>query len=105
VVRGAAVVPDPRRPPTILAAGGAGPAGDAWVDVLRTAFGGNVVRQADIHQCAPDRVRNADLIVLSMAADAGAQAGFGTIVQMLKECVRPVLFVPSADGILERSSS
>jgi hypothetical protein len=64
-----------------------------------------VVRQADIHQCAPDRVQNADLIVLSMAADVGAHARFGAIVQVLKECVHPVLFVPSADGIFERSSS
>jgi nucleotide-binding universal stress UspA family protein len=105
VVPAAAVVPDTRRAPTILAAGGDGAAADAWVDVLRTTFGGNVVRQADIHQCAPDRVQNADLIVLSMAADVGAHARLGAIVQVLKECVHPVLFVPSADGIFERSSS
>jgi hypothetical protein len=105
VVPAAAVVPDTRRATTILAAGGDGAAADAWVDVLRTTFGGNVVRQADIHQCEPNRVQNADLIVLSMAADVGAHAQFGAIVQVLKECVHPVLFVPSADGIFERSSS
>ena len=105
VVPAAAVVPDTRRAPTILAAGGDGTAADAWVDVLRTTLGGQVVRQADIHQCAPDRVQNADVIVLSMPADVGAHARFGAIVQVLKECVHPVLFVPSADGIVERSSS
>jgi hypothetical protein len=105
VVPAVAVVPDTRRAPTILAAGGDGTAADAWVDVLRTTLGGQVVRQADIHQCAPDRVQNADVIVLSMPADVGAHARFGAIVQVLKECVHPVLFVPSADGIFERSSS
>ena len=105
VVPAAAVVPDMRRAPTILAAGGDATAADAWVDVLRTALGGRVVRQADIHQCAPDRVHDADVIVLSMAADVGADARFGAIVQVLKECVHPVLFVPSADRIFERSSS
>lgn len=105
VVPAAADVPDMRRTPTILAAGGDGAAADTWVDVLRTTLGGNVVREADIHQCPPDRVRNADLIVLSMAADVGAHARFGAIVQVLKECVHPVLFVPSAHRILERSSS
>jgi nucleotide-binding universal stress UspA family protein len=104
VVPAAAVVPDPRRAPTILVAGGDG-AADAWVDVLSTTFGGNVVRQADIHQCAPDRVQNADVIVLSMPADVGAHAQFGAIVQVLRECVHPVLFVPSANGIFERSPS
>ena len=105
VVPAAAVVPDTRRAPTILAVGGDGAAADAWVDVLRTTLGGQVVRQADIHQCAPDRVQNADVIVLSMAADVGAHARFGAIVQVLKECLHPVLFVPSAHGTLERSSS
>ena len=105
VVPAAAVVPDTGTAPTILAAGADGAAADAWVDVLRTSLGGNVVREADIHQCAPDRVRNADLIVLSMSTDVGAHARFGPIVRVLKECVHPVLFVPLADGIVERSSS
>jgi nucleotide-binding universal stress UspA family protein len=105
VVPAAAVVPATRPAPTILAAGGDGTAADAWVDVLRMTLGGHVVRQADIHQCAPDFVQNADVIVLSMAAAVGAHARFGAIVQVLKECVQPVLFVPSADGIFERSSS
>jgi nucleotide-binding universal stress UspA family protein len=105
VVPAAAVVPDTLRAPTILAAGGDGGAADAWVDVLSTALGGNVVRHADIHQCAPDHLQHADLIVLSMAADVGAHSQFGAIVQVLKECVHPVLFVPSADGISGKNSS
>ena len=32
-------------------------------------------------------------------------ASFGAIVQVLKECVHPVLFVPSTGGIVERSLS
>ena len=50
-------------------------------------------------------LKMADVIVPSMAADVGAHARFGAIVQVLNECVHPVLFVPSADGIFERSSS
>ena len=38
-------------------------------------------------------------------ASASALKGFGAIVQVLKACVHPVLFVPSVDGIFERSSS
>jgi hypothetical protein len=41
--------------------------------------------------------------VLSMPADNDTH--FRAIVQVLKECVHPVLFVPSTDGILERSTS
>jgi nucleotide-binding universal stress UspA family protein len=105
VVPAGAVVPDRGRAPTILAAGGDGAVADAWVDVLRTTFGAHVVRQVDIHQCVPDRLQNADVIVLPMATDVGAPARFAAIVQVLKECVHPVLFVPSAGGTVERSSS
>jgi nucleotide-binding universal stress UspA family protein len=105
VVPAGAIVAETRRPLTILAAGGGVAEVDAWVDVLRTTFGGNVVRSLDIHHCAPDRLQNTDLVVLSMAADSDTQAQFAAIGQVLKECVHPVLFVPSADGIFERSSS
>ena len=54
---------------------------------------------------SPDRVENGDRIVQSMAADVGAHGRFGVIVQVVKECVHPGLFAPSADGIFERSSS
>ncbi len=95
---------DVRRPPTILSAGGEGAAADAWADVLRTAFGGSVVRSLDIHQCAPDRLQHADLIVLSMPGGAN-YSQLRSITHVLKECVHPVLFVPSFEGIAERSSS
>ena len=105
VVPAGAVVPDTHRAPTILAAGCDDGAAEAWVDVLRTALGGRVVWSPEIHQCAPDRLQNADLIVLSMQSDGGPHSQADAIVQLLKECVHPVLFVPSVDGIVERSSS
>jgi nucleotide-binding universal stress UspA family protein len=102
VVPVGAGVPEARRPLTILAAGSDVGAG-AWVDVLSSTFAGTVVRSPDIHQCAPDRLQNTDVIVLSMPADSGTH--FGAIVQVLKECVHPVLFVPSTEGTFERSTS
>ena len=105
VVPVAAVVPDTRRPLTILAAGPDAGASDAWVDVLKSTFGGNAVRAPDVHQCAPDHLQNTDLIVLAMPAQSDIDAQFSAIVQVLKECAQPVLFVPSADGVFERSSS
>ena len=104
VVPAGAIVPETGRPLTILAAGGDIAEAAAWVDVLRRTFGGNVVRSPDIHQCAPDRLENTDLIVLSIATGTDAHAQLGAIVQVLKECVHPVLFVPSASGMFERSS-
>jgi len=102
VVPAGAGVPD-TRPVTILAAGGDVGVADAWVEVLRSTFGGTVVRSPDIYHCAPDRLQNTDLIVLSMPTDSDTH--FGAIVQVLKACVHPVLFVPSTDGIVERSLS
>lgn len=105
VVAAGAMVPETRRPLTILAAGGDVAEADAWVDVLRSTFGGNVVRSLDIHQCAPDRLQNTDLIVLSVTSGSGTQPQLAPIVQVLKECVHPVLFVPSAAGNFGRGSS
>jgi hypothetical protein len=45
---------------------------------------------------------NAHLIVMSMPV--GNDTHFGAIVQVLKECVHPASFVPSSDGIVERST-
>jgi nucleotide-binding universal stress UspA family protein len=104
VVPAGAIVPQTRHPLRILAAGGELAEVDAWIDVLRSTFGGHVVRSPDIHQCAPDRLQNTDLIILSMAAGTDTHAHLGAIVQVLKECVHPVLFVPSASGMSERSS-
>ena len=103
VVPAGAVVPETRDPLRILAAGGDVAEVDAWADVLRSTFGGSVVRLKDIHECAPDRLQNADLIVLSMATSTDTHAQ--PIVQILKECIHPVLFIPSASGMFERSSS
>jgi nucleotide-binding universal stress UspA family protein len=103
VVPAGAGVPDARRSITILAVGGDVGDGDAWVDVLRSTFAGTVVRSPEISHCAPDLLENSDLIVLSMPVDNDTH--FGAIVQVLKECVHPVLFVPSRDGIVERSTS
>lgn len=103
VVPAGASLPDTHRVPTILAAGGDGAAVDVWADVLMTAVGGNVVRSLDIHQCTPRRIQQADLIVVSMPADAG-YSQLSATEHVLKECVHPVLFVPSS-GIVERSSS
>lgn len=63
-----------------------------------------MVRSLDIHQCAPDRLQHADLIVLSMPAGAN-HAQLRAIASVLKECVHPVLFVPFFAGLAERSSS
>jgi nucleotide-binding universal stress UspA family protein len=101
VVPAGAVVPH-GRPLTILAAG-AGSATDAWVELLNGTFGGTVVRSPDIHQCAPDRFHNTDLVVVSPAAGSAAHSQRGELAQVLKQCVHPVLFVPPAGGFLEGS--
>jgi nucleotide-binding universal stress UspA family protein len=104
VVPTGAVLHEPGRPLRILAAGGnAAAATDRWVDMFRTAFGATVARFQGIDQCTPDRLDDTDLIVLSMPA--GSHSQLVATAQVLKECVHPVLFVPSADGIVERSSS
>jgi nucleotide-binding universal stress UspA family protein len=104
VVAAGADVPEAHRPATIVAAGG-GDAADTWVEALRTAFGGTVLRSADIDQCPPDRLQKADVIVLSVPPDDGTQSPLGAMAHVLKECVHPVLFVPSAHGTVQRSSS
>jgi nucleotide-binding universal stress UspA family protein len=81
---------------TILAAGGQDASAEAWVDALKTALDGTVVRAPDIRQCAPDRVRGADLIVLAMAPSDEGHGQVRETVQVLKECAHPVLFVRSA---------
>ena len=42
------------------------------------------------------------ITILAAGGDAGAGDAW---VEVLKECVHPVLFVPSTDGIVERSTS
>jgi nucleotide-binding universal stress UspA family protein len=105
VVPAGATVPETGHPLRILAVGSNVVEADAWVDVLRSTVGGDVVRSPDIDQCGPDRLQATDLIVVPMVAGTDTQARLGAIVQVLKECVHPVLFVPSASGMFERSSS
>jgi nucleotide-binding universal stress UspA family protein len=102
VVPAGASVPDARQSPAILAAGADG-AADEWADRLQAAVGGHVIRSSDIHQCQPNRLRHADVIVVSVPAP-DSQAPLRAITHVLKECVHPVLFVPSSEEIVERSS-
>lgn len=104
VVPAGAVVPDARRRLTILGAG-VDRAAEAWIEALSGTFGGTVVRSPDLHHCAPDQLQHADLVVLAMPAGAHSHLQLGDIVQVLKECVHPVLFIPPAGGRSERSSS
>ncbi|HET7698005.1 MAG TPA: universal stress protein [Vicinamibacterales bacterium] len=105
VVPAGAIVPEAPRALTILSAGGDLGETDAWAELLKTTFGGHVVRSATLDQCAPDRLRDTDLIVMSTAADRSTQPPSGPIAQVLMECVHPLLFVPSPAEMLERSSS
>jgi hypothetical protein len=83
----------------------------AWERVQRAVHvvveegppGDPLVRSPDIGHCAPDLPQNTDLIVLPMPADSDTH--FGAMVQVLRECVHPVLFVPKTEGIVERSTS
>ena len=105
VVPGDARIPETHRPISILAAGGDREVTQPWVDVLLSTFLGHVVRFPVIHKCVPERLQYADLIVLAMPAEVDAHASFDAIVQVLRDCVRPVLFVPSTAGIFEGSGS
>ena len=104
VVPAGAAVPAAQPALAILAAGADCAACDAWAEVLRAAFGGSISRLPDLLHCAPDGVRNADLIVLSVPS-AETHASLNAIVRVLKECVHPVLFVPSVDVVARESAS
>ncbi|MCC7123835.1 MAG: universal stress protein [Acidobacteria bacterium] len=95
VVPDGAVAPDVGGVRTILSAGVDEHPSRVWVERLRTTFGAQVVRFADIHHCDAGRIRNADVIVLSMSGDSDADGQLNDIVSVLKECAHPVLFVPS----------
>ena len=71
--------------------------------VLASAWDADITTFHASTQDAPAYFTNTDLIVLSMPADSDTH--LGAIVQVLKACVHPVLFVPSTDGIVERSPS
>lgn len=98
VVPADAQIPDTHRPISIFAGGDDLEAADPWIDVLRSTFLAQVVRLPAIHKCVPERLQNADVIVLAIPTAVDARARFDAIVQVLRDCVRPVLFVPSTAG-------
>ena len=102
VVPADARIPETHRPISILAAGEDRELTQPWLDLLLSTFLGHVIRSPVIQKSAPDRLQNADLIVLAMPTEVDAHAGFDAIVQVLRDCVRPVLFVPSNGGDLRR---
>ena len=44
-------------------------------------------------------------VLVGVDFDDASASAFSAIVQVLKECMHPVLFVPSSNGIFERSPS
>ena len=105
VVPDGAVLPERNQDAAVLAVRHEDADGlDAWVEAMRSGFSGTVVGSVHARQCAPDVVRSADVLVVSMPSASDARVQPGAIVEMLKECVHPVLFVPIGNGILERSS-
>ena len=89
--------------PDILAAG-TGVTVDAWLDTLRTAFGGRIIRADGIDDCSPDRLRDADVIVFPLPGDS-RHGHVKAVAHLLKECGHAVLFVPASDLPVERSAS
>jgi nucleotide-binding universal stress UspA family protein len=105
VVPAGALVPEAGRPLSVLVAGDDSPETDAWAGLLGDTFGGRIDRSPDLHRCAPERLRNTDLIVLRAASWARTRTQLEPVAQVLKECVHLVLFVPPAGGTPERSPS
>jgi hypothetical protein len=77
---------------------------EAWVNALRTAFGGQVSHAHGIGDCSTDRLRGADVIAFPLRAPASA-AQLAAVSRLLQECTHPVLFVPYSEKSVERSSS
>ena len=104
VVPRGAVLPSALDRPTILVAG-ASHAAEPWVMLLGHVIGGRTVHTEDLRRCEPELVRGAEVIVWALPAGGGRQSLLAAAGPVLRECVRPVLFVPSVDGTVERSSS
>jgi nucleotide-binding universal stress UspA family protein len=77
---------------------------DAWLAAFGDAMKGHIVRAGEIARCAPDRLLDADLVVVALPPGFTTGSQFDTIVQVLKECSRPVLFVPAAEAAVQGSS-
>jgi nucleotide-binding universal stress UspA family protein len=78
---------------------------EAWLTALGEALQVHVVRTGDIGSCPPDRLRDADLVVVPLPPTGATGAQFDAIVHVLKECPHPVLFIPAAHSVLSRRSS
>jgi nucleotide-binding universal stress UspA family protein len=89
--------------PTVLVAGGSREA-DAWGVLLGHLLGGRPVHTADLRGCDPELVRRAGLVVWALPA-GGRQPLMADAGPVLRECARPVLFIPPGGGTVEGNRS
>jgi nucleotide-binding universal stress UspA family protein len=93
-----------RRGATLVAPGGADAAAvDPWVRALEDVLQ-MTVETTPIARCGGDRLRHADLVVVPLPVGGADGPEFHAIVEVLKDCVHPVLFVPAAGAAVARSS-
>lgn len=78
---------------------------EGWVSALGGALQATIARAVDLESCPPDRLRDAALLVVPLPAPGDVGSQLGAIVRVLRECSRPVLFVPAAGPAVERSAS
>lgn len=105
VVPAGAQMPERGRSVTILTVGPSVAGADVLVEALQTAFDADIVRSAAIQHCSAERLHGVDVIVVPKPSGDEAHAALREIAHVLKECVHPVLFVPSSGESRERSSS
>ena len=92
-----------RRGATVVVPGdGDAAAIDRWVRVFEEILQ-MTVRTEPIATCDVDRLRDAGLVVVPLPVGAADGREFDAIVDVLKECVHPVLFVPAARPAVVRS--
>lgn len=77
-------------------------AADPWVRAFGEALGMSIARTESIVTCHAQRLESADLVVVPLATHSGA-SGFEAVVDVLKDCSHPVLFVPAREPGVERS--
>lgn len=88
---------------SIVTAGPPGTRAEAWVAALANAVKGSVERAGELAGCTPETLRHADLVVVALPPESRIDDDFSGIVQVLKQCSHPVLFVPAAEAALPRS--
>ena len=103
VSAGVAVEPVVHAGASIVAAGSGSDRLEAWLAALGSTMQGDVRRTGEISHCTPERLRGADLVVVALPPPSTSAPGFDAVVQVLKECPHPVLFVPAAEALLRRS--